>query len=303
MNEKKIDNIKISKITLGTVQLGVEYGISNKKGKPTESESLSILDYAKEHEVNTFDTAPSYGNSEEILGKFLKNNNNSLFNIITKIPKIPNPVEPQKFLTNSVENSLKNLNVKNIPICLFHSPTDMKNEAAISHLTELKDKKMINMLGISVYEPSEVIEFLDINEFDVIQVPLNVFDTRLIHQGLLKELNKKNKIVFARSIFLQGLLLMDMEEIPESLDFSKKYIKKFEQICTKYNINRKEMAISFVKYMNEVSSIILGSEKIEQVEQNLEYFKSKPLLPEIYDEILFSFEKVEQELINPSLWV
>ena len=82
--------MKENKLVLGTAQLGLNYGIANVIGKPTEKQALEIMKYAVENGINYFDTAHSYGNSEIIIGKFLnfyKNYKNKV-NIITKMPSL-----------------------------------------------------------------------------------------------------------------------------------------------------------------------------------------------------------------------
>ena len=55
------------KIILGTAQLGLDYGFTNNSGKPKLNKSLEIIKYALDNNINTFDTARAYGDSENIL--------------------------------------------------------------------------------------------------------------------------------------------------------------------------------------------------------------------------------------------
>lgn len=193
--------INISKITLGTAQLGMNYGIANINGKPNHTTSYEILKYAWENGINTFDTAPTYGNSEEIIGSFIlsriKNNIENLV-IITKLTAI----NINKNLTfdylytyikEQVIQSLKNLKIDKISIYLIHRATDIfiKNGLIIDCLNQLKKEGLINQIGVSIYNPNEAEEALKFKEVTVIQVPINIFDHRLINTGLLKKLQKK----------------------------------------------------------------------------------------------------------------
>ena len=62
----------VSKFMLGTVQLGVNYGMANTTGKPSEESAFRILDTAVKCGVNAIDTAVHYGTSEEVVGAWAK---------------------------------------------------------------------------------------------------------------------------------------------------------------------------------------------------------------------------------------
>jgi len=302
--------VKISKITLGTAQLGFEYGIANTKGKPTENQSFKILQTAINNGITTFDTAPVYGNSEEIIGNFLKNNMFLNLTIITKIPKIQSKNKHPSFdeIKNSVKKSLiaskDRLNVNKISICLLHDPSDMHSfdGLVVKSLKQLKNKGIIEEIGVSINTPNQAKEFLENNELDVIQVPINLFDTRLIKDGILTKLKNSGKTVFARSIFLQGLFLLDINNMPTNMHFAKKPLEKLKQISSNYDIDVKKLAFSFVKDIPEVDSMIIGVDTEEQLKNNIKQFNASPLSEEIKRELSNSFYNMSEELINPILW-
>ncbi|MDB4129586.1 aldo/keto reductase, partial [Flavobacteriaceae bacterium] len=72
-----------SKLMLGTVQFGIDYGINNKDGVPSIKEVFEILDFAYNNGVRFLDTAEAYGDSQSVIGKFHLQNNNK-FKIVTK---------------------------------------------------------------------------------------------------------------------------------------------------------------------------------------------------------------------------
>ena len=61
---------KISELTLGTVQLGLAYGVNNYRGMPSFEESSAILDTALSEGIISFDTAQAYGESETVLKRY-----------------------------------------------------------------------------------------------------------------------------------------------------------------------------------------------------------------------------------------
>ena len=301
--------MKLSPITLGTAQMGSNYGIANTLGKPDIPTANLILKTAIKAGINTFDTAPDYGNSEEIIGKFLSENNISTANIITKIPKITASqnftfIEFYNSIKMQVLNSMKKLNVKQIPICLLHSAGDMKKfDGVISKcLFKIKNEGLIKKIGVSVYEPSEIKEFLDIGVFDVIQLPINIFDLRLIKNQFLNELIENNVIVFARSIFLQGLLFLEPNKLPLHLSLASKYLKTLNEISNNLGISIAELAVTFVRDLPGIDSLVLGVESVDQLNHNRRLIQSPPMDDKTKEIILNEFSMIPDNLINPALW-
>jgi len=302
--------LNISKITLGTAQLGFNYGISNTKGKPTDDQSYRILQTALDNGITSFDTAPVYGSSEELIGNFLKNKEYSNLTILTKVSKIksknnhPSYDEVKDIVKKLLIASKDRLNVKKISICLLHDPLDMHSfdGFVVKSLKHLKKDGIIEGIGASIYTPNQAKEFLENNELDVIQIPLNLFDTRLIKDGTLTKLKNSGKIIFARSIFLQGLFFMDLGSIPKNMHFARKPLEKLKMISSKYDMEIKELAFSFVKDIPEVDSMIIGVDTEEQLKNNIKLLDVSPLSEEIKQEIINSFFNMSEEVINPTLW-
>lgn len=302
--------MNISKITLGTAQLGFDYGISNTKGKPSDEQCYRILQTALDNGITSFDTAPVYGSSEDLIGNFLKNNEYPNLTILTKISKIksknnhPSFNEVKDIVKKSLITSKDKLNVKKISMCFLHDPSDMYSfdGFVVKSLKQLKKEGIIDGIGTSIYTPNQAKEFLEINELDAIQIPLNLFDTRLIKDGSLTKLKNLGKIIFARSIFLQGLFFLDLDSIPNNMHFAKKPLEKLQMLSSKYGIEIKELAFSFVKDILEVDSMIIGVDTEEQLKNNIRLLDASPLSEEIKQELNNSFFNMSEELINPTLW-
>jgi aryl-alcohol dehydrogenase-like predicted oxidoreductase len=304
--------LKISKVTLGTAQLGMNYGIANIKGKPDFNTSINILKYSWDHGINAFDTAPFYGNSEKIIGSFIsskiKNKTEDLV-VISKLPKIQMNLKLSfenlyNYVKNQINLSLRNLNLSKIPIYLLHGAKDilLKDGLVIECLTQIKSEGLIDKFGISGYNPEDVESSLEFKEIDVIQIPLNIFDHRLIKTGLLKKLKEKRYLIFARSIFLQGILFIPPEKLPKNLDIAKRYLILLNNLSKEFKISIPQLAFLFVKNIPEITSLIIGSEKIEQIAQNIKFLKDKPLLEDIYGRIIEEFNDIPENIINPTLW-
>jgi aryl-alcohol dehydrogenase-like predicted oxidoreductase len=223
-----MNNIKttISKITLGTVQLGIPYGIANKLGQPSTHSSHELLQFALENGINTLDTARIYGNAEEVIGSFEQADQ---FTIISKF-KLSDAALDNIDLAicearESVRISSETLKIKTIPICLFHKNKEQQikkvSEILPAIIITLKQEGRISEGGISVYSPAELQYIRDWKTISAVQVPMNVFDTRLLTENLIEILIKNQVKVFIRSVFLQGLILMDESRVPEHLSFAK----------------------------------------------------------------------------------
>lgn len=300
---------KISKITLGTAQLGLDYGVSNKIGKPDHKSALGILNFAIKNGINSFDTAPSYGNSEEILGScFDRTGSDFQPIIITKIPKIQfekksSFSEIYGKMKNSVINSMKRLGCSKIPICLYHHPQNAFNDFVINSLNKLKEEGLVESIGLSTYTPDDVHKFLKIKEFDAIQIPINLFDLRLLNNGLIQELSKANKIVFARSIFLQGLFFLNPNKLPTHMSLSRKYLEELHNISNEYEISIPRLALTFARDIQGIDSLVIGVDDVIQLEMNLGILDSPPLSNKIIQRIYNTFNDIPEKIINPNTWL
>ena len=297
----------ISKITLGTVQLGIPYGISNKVGQPSTGASHELLQFALENGINTLDTARIYGNAEEVIGSFDQSNQ---FTIISKF-KLSDAALNNLDLAicearGSVRISCEMLKIKTIPICLFHKNKDQQIEKVSEILPPilkiLKQEGRISEGGISVYSPAELQYIRDWKTITAVQVPMNIFDTRLLTQNLMQILIENRVKVFIRSIYLQGLILMDENQVPDHLPFAKAPLLQLKKIAASVNKGIKEIAFSFVRDTPGVTSLVVGAETIGQLKENLALLSGSPLPREVYSTILNSFKDMPEELITPALW-
>ena len=313
MNYSQAKGMKISKMTLGTAQLGFEYGIANKTGKPNLQSAYNILQLAVNAGINIFDTASDYGNSEEIIGSFLTSYNKISVPetpiIITKIPKVqcigaPSFQVVYDQVKRSILHSAKRLKIEKIPICLLHNASDMIEYGGLitKSLIRLREEKLIKMIGVSVYQLREVREFLKIEEFDVIQVPINIFNNRLIKKELLNELAQKGITIFARSVFLQGLFFLEPDSLPPHLQLANKPLQQLGKLSSDLGISTAELALRFVRDSPGITSVVLGVETVDQLKENIKLMSSSPLSSETKQRILDIFPDMPEELINPSMW-
>ena len=192
-----------NKLAIGTVQFGLDYGIANQNGKVNTNQIQSILNFAHENNINTIDTAKAYGDSEKSIGNYLKLTEKTWY-IITKIS------DSDKNLIEQILDSKGKLTV--LPnIILAHSAKLFLDPIFQSKLQETKDKELVHSIGVSLYNEEEINQVLDSKiKPDVIQLPMNILDTRLYRHGALGKLFKKEIEIHVRSAFLQGVVYLSV---------------------------------------------------------------------------------------------
>jgi aryl-alcohol dehydrogenase-like predicted oxidoreductase len=304
-----VNGHRISKMTLGTVQLGMDYGIANKSGKPSIDKTFEILRAAIDGGVNSYDTANAYGDSEEVLGKYFSSPGCSLKEpfFTTKfrleLPEQTDKNTVERELYSFAEKSMERLKVNKIPVYMLHSAKDMSQYGSIvpEILQKFKNEGLIKKAGVSVYNPSEVEEMLENDVFEAVQIPMNVFDLRMVKSGVLGKLKKAGHIVFVRSVFLQGLFFMEPEQMPESLASTAGYLKKLHVLAEQEGVSVAQLALSFIRDIDGVTSLVLGSETPEQVSDNLSLMESPVLSSYTVERVETLAEQVPIELIMNEL--
>jgi aryl-alcohol dehydrogenase-like predicted oxidoreductase len=273
-----INQEKISSVCLGSANFGTGYGI-NKKRAIKKKEIEIILNYAKRNNINFLDTAINYKNSEKTIGLINKYN----FKIITKLPKIPKKIiNVEKWIINKVIKSCKKLKVKNLYGILVHYTSELEDKKKSKKIYRAFDyllkKKIVKKIGLSIYDPRELDLFFKEYDYQIVQAPVNIFDRRLISSGWGKKLSKKKIEIFARSIFLKGLLLRDLKKIPEHFSEWNKNFIEFEKWTVKEKISKVEACIRFTNSFKEIKKIILGVNNLGQLKENLNFLKKKKLI-------------------------
>jgi len=300
--------MKESKLVLGTAQLGLDYGIANKEGRPSEKEAFKIMKSAVESGILYFDTAHSYGNSEIIIGKFLNFHKNykDKINIITKMPSLKNKKIDEKKINNIFYNSLHRLRENSIYCYMVHDFNDIVNNCNVINKIFLKFKYegLIKKIGVSVYDKSQIKFLLRNFNFDLIQIPINIFDQRLLKEDTLIDLNKRSIDIYARSVFLKGLIFLEKNNLPSKVKNAKKQLEKLNDISLKFNLSKEEIALIFVNSICEIDKIVIGVEKIEQLKRNIKILNNLKNFNKIKTIINFKDFIIEDEnIIDPRKWV
>ena len=313
--------VKASKIklALGTVQFGLDYGISNQTGKPAVFEIENILNTAYEHGIDTLDTASAYGDSEQVLGKILSKTSTAStieppFNIVTKIPHLSSTTASKKTscttpISEYFENSLQHLQTPKIDALMFHNGDDLltdKGARYFQQASDLKQQGRVKKIGVSVYQPQQLETIMHSFKLDIVQVPFNCLDQRFAQRAIQNELVKQNIEVHVRSLFLQGLLLMPLENLSHYFQPYLGHIKRFHALCEKLKCQPLTLALALIHTQTFIDKAVIGCCSNDQLIQIIKHYQqAKKVVAALTNEALEQLTLLaceDEALINPSLW-
>ena len=281
------------KIALGTAQFGINYGISNEKGIPNDNELKMIFTSARNHGIKYLDTHSAYGSSEERIGKLAKN----FFKIVTKFSKVTSNME----LRSSLSNSLRRLNVDFIYGFLAHDPNSLINTPSLWHeLLELKRSGKIKKIGYSLYSPEQLEKLMELGCIpEIVQLPYSLLDRKF--EGYLPLLKEHNTEIHVRSVFLQGLYLMNPSSLPKKLSSLKESLTILQKLCKNEKKSVAEIALNFVRVNPYIDQLVIGVESAQQLNENIDLISKQISSPEFFVK-LDSINVKDKLLLNPSNW-
>lgn len=281
------------KIALGTVQFGIPYGINNIKGIPDRKEIKNIFRLAHDSGIRILDTAPAYGDAETKIAEL----SDGQFNVVTKFSYSKNDVE----LRDQLSKSLQDLGSSNFYGYLAHNADNLLKVPELWRvLCEARDEKLIKKIGYSLYNPEQLEKLLG-NGFipDLVQIPYSLLDRKF--ESALKVLKNLGAEIHIRSVFLQGLYLMDIEKLPMKLLPLKNELYQLHVFCLDFGIPMAALALNFVAQNTYLDKVIIGVDSSEQLQQNLIFTNSFTIPPELFD-IISKINVKEKELLNPANW-
>jgi aryl-alcohol dehydrogenase-like predicted oxidoreductase/spore coat polysaccharide biosynthesis protein SpsF (cytidylyltransferase family) len=303
-----------SELTLGTAQLGMEYGIVNRTGRPSESSAIAMVRHAIAHGVTTIDTARAYGEAEEILGRALSGRWDSRLKVVTKLdpldalPTDASPIVVSAAVDDSIRRSCEALRTSQLDTLLLHRWTHrfLWDGATWRRLQELQQEGKISVLGASVYEPSEALDALDDPAIQHLQIPMNVLDRRWKEAGVDKALaQRRDVVVHARSAFLQGILIHGADRWPDIGDGydAALCVDRLQGLATRFDRLRvADLCLAYVRAQPWITSVVVGCETMPQLKSNLELFRLPKLTAEQCEELEDTLPMAPDALLNPSRW-
>ena len=259
----------MQQLVLGTVQLGLPYGVTNESGQPSSAEAESILSTFTAHVGSWFDTAPSYGTSEDLLGKFIGHQNES--HICTKsisfdlTQRLTGQISD---LEQSFQRSLMRLGRKRVEIFLMHQ-ADCLNHPDFPRvkewLLEQKQRGAIAALGVSIYDRRDVHQWEShLDWIDWVQMPLNILDQRVVNDGFIQYLRRHNIQLQARSVFLQGLLLSSKRRRSGYSVCALESLARVHRFYDENEINPLKACLDYVQ-QQDVDQVLVGANSNEEL--------------------------------------
>lgn len=288
------------KLGLGTVQFGLNYGIANPDGQTSAEEVTEILVVAQQNDVHVIDTAALYGNSEEVLGNVLPAGHQ--FKLITKTVRFDTEritPEDASLLEQVFVSSLQKLRSTSVYGLMIHNVNDVLAQDGcrlMDSLVSLRQRGLVTKIGVSVYTAEQIEIVLEQFEIDIIQLPINVLDQRLLQGGQLAKLKAAGVEIHARSAFLQGLLLMEPSTLSSHFDTVKPHLNRYQEYLLQRGITPVQAALGFVAGLDEIDVVICGVNNHQQLEELCTATTPLPAM-DFHD-----FAINDDLILNPSKW-
>jgi aryl-alcohol dehydrogenase-like predicted oxidoreductase len=288
---------EISEVIIGTAQIGSLYGVWRGQEQVSDKELRKIIETANALGICSFDTSPDYGVAEKRLGSFSGYD----FNITTKVilPTEKDELECYDFFAK-LRNSLVNLKKDELHTLLIHNAYALRPEligVAIKKMLRLKASGLVKNIGLSLYDPADLLQLENIHALDVVQIPCNAFDQRL-DAPIIATCKTHNIKIMARSIFLQGLLLNCQTGLPDFFHKWRAQIEAWDSWLNKHSFTPLEGAISHIKSIQNLHplSVVVGFNSVDQFRQFMNVYKGTN------KRIRFDKPSNDRELISPYLW-
>lgn len=285
-----------NRLILGTVQLGLSYGINNIHGKPSVEEANTILDLAYQSGIHFLDTAEAYGDSQKIIASYLNKNPSKNFNILTKFKAQSDPSRIQDQI-KAFQGLVRN---EQLYCFSYHRFLDVEDERFKEKLMEMKSNKEILKVGVSVYDNEEFEKAIEEKHIDVIQLPFNLLDNWKRRGRLIAKAKSEGKEIHVRSVFLQGIFFKGNESFPDKLKPLVPYIEELRSLSREFEMGMQEMALNYALGFKEIDKVLVGVEKAEQLKQIVGSIE-KPLCEKLATRIS-EIDVVDSGLVDPRKW-
>ena len=281
------------KMILGTAQFGMNYGITNQNGQVSQTDVNKILSNAFTRDINELDTARGYGRSEMAIGSYLSKRPEENWYIITKLSA------EDGNLTKQYRKSTERLGRAPRAI-LAHRVNDYLDKTFCENLHALKKLHEVQKVGVSIYTSEDINKVLDVVLPDIIQLPMNILDTKLLRTGVLSVLKEKNVEIHARSVFLKGLFYFSENKIVDRFPQLQTKLKKLNSLAESQRLTLPELSLLYVISQPEVDKAVIGLENESQLEAHFTTL-AKTFDASISQEVL-DIEFEDETVLNPVLW-
>ena len=279
------------KLVLGTANLGMAYGATN-SDVFNITESRYIINYALKNNVTNFDTAPSYGVAEELLGETLSENFQG--HIFTKIPKMDFYTFDTVF--NSLQNSLTRLNKASIEGLLFHDPDILEKKLDPDITLRLLDSRLVSRIGFSAYSENDIKKAKKLfPNWTIFQLPENILSRQSLASEFLLDLHSMGDVLHVRSVFLQGLLIASSQKLDRKFSRFFPTLKSLNDRAKDLDISTLDLCLSYADSIAWSSGTVLAAANVLQLKEILDYK---------YQQVDYSgFPTLSPEELDPRNWI
>ncbi len=279
------------KLGLGTVQFGQAYGVSNARGRVPAAEVTAILKRAAASDVRVLDTAANYGEAENVLAT----NDLKPFRIVTKTIGLKKGIDT---VIARARQSAKILG--KIDLLLVHAASDFLGpggEDFWTALRVLKDEGVTRSIGISAYVTEDPAALAARFRPDAMQIPFSLLDQRLLADGSLARMKQLGVEIHARSLFLQGLLFLPADRLPEKLKHIAPRLDAIRAQIAKAGSTPLAAALGFALSRPEIDVGLVGVTALDELEEILKAAQQPP--PDLDWTAL---ALTDETVLTPSLW-
>jgi len=289
----------LPRLALGSANFGLDYGVKNKT-KLSRSLVEPIISECRAAGLKVIDSAIGYGDSHRVLGDVGTHD----FSIVTKLPKLPNDVgDVKSWVFSLLEAALVDLQREDLYGLLMHHPSDLHTSRGpeLADALQLAQTRFrIHKVGLSVYAPEELRNCSDLMPIQLVQFPASPFDQRFLHDQTVLELKQRGVELHARSLFLQGLLLMPHAARPAYFSPWESSFSTFDRICEQDRVSPLSQCLSFAASHSNIDFWVIGVDSTSQLTEIMN-FNAEPRCEDC-PEAWSIFRDLPETLLNPSLW-
>ncbi|ABA88387.1 oxidoreductase, aldo/keto reductase family [Syntrophotalea carbinolica DSM 2380] len=295
---------RVSRLTLGTVEFGMEYGIGKPGSslRPTAAEAETVIQTAIDHGINLFDTAPAYGESEIFLGTILAGIGHGELRIATKVGPFGDAAISTDAVRQSLERSLCNLQRDRLDLVQIHNATaaQLYHSPLMETLVRARERGDIGAIGASVYGEEAALASLRHPDIATLQIAYNLLDRRMADK-VLPSAKERGIAVMGRSVFLKGALTPRRRYLPEHLNKLKNFAEKAAAWAEGHALTLPEAALRFCLANDTLNSVLIGVSSLQELHTALSIAGRGPL-PARQRAEACGLAIADEKLIDPRFW-
>jgi aryl-alcohol dehydrogenase-like predicted oxidoreductase len=299
--------LQVSEVSLGTVEIGMPYGIAEngKVSASDEVQAVRLLNYALDRGINFIDTARAYGESEAIIGRALRSRRREFIlasKVLSRGGQDLTPEQMRELTTASIHESLRLLQTDSIDLMMVHCGATevIPHDAIFEVLTGLKHQGCIRTVGASVYGPEAALAAINHGGYDCLQIAYSILDRRP-EAAVLALAQEKGVGLVARSVLLKGALTDRYHHLPPQLSELTNAVQELEQLARRMSVALPELAYRYVISQRSLQTSLVGTASANELQQVLDFVSRGPLSEEQIAEIR-TIPMLDSYYLNPGNW-